>query len=375
MTFQLIFFLCTLLTFILLIAYRAAQTIRVVRRFRNEWPEIQREAAKIDIARVQQALETCRVSVLLPAWNEYEGLPKIMSDLLALPFPNVEVLIRAGGGDGSFLIAQHLSNKNPALFRVFEQKPGEGKQGALQALFGEATGDIVYLTDADCRITPNLFAATLSPILFEQATATTVGARPLDSQLCDPNGIARSILYLDYWLKQTQFSNELSGANAACKADWIRETGVFDLKAPIGTDYIMALRLRQTGHQVRYVKLTFVQTYLELEVSHIVWQLSRWLRNAWYHEKRIPVFAIMLSATWWLALLLGSLSYLPVSLILTALGVVYLYAVHPGIYVLASVFPQVRLKHLPFIRLALLYQALPIIALVHHLSSAHRTRW
>lgn len=375
MAFPNLLFALAVIAFCVLIIFRALQTYGLVRRFRYDLRQQPVYASEVTVEEVGQILEDHRVSVLLPAWNERENLPFIMSDLANLSLPNIEVLISAGGDDGTFAVAEQVAKPNPGLFRVFEQPGGHGKQRALRDLFERATGDIIYLLDADCRVDDGLIAATVSPILLRGETATTTQGQPLATQFTNPVATALLVTRLDLFIRQTQYVVELNGQNAACRSAWAAQSQVFEREAPIGTDYVMARALLESGEKIRLVRHEWVQTEFELEIGPLARQLSRWTRNSWYHNRELPAFGLVLTVAWWTTLLVGTLAMLPASLVMVPLAVAYLYASHAGLYILSDVFPGKRVHHATFLSVALLYQAIPLLALRDHLDPRSRTKW
>jgi len=357
------------------ILLRAVQTYRAVARFRARWPELSAEHESLDVEAVRRALMTRRVSFLVPAWNEREALPHLMADLASLPLPNLEVFVSAGGDDGTLEVAREHAGARPDLFHVLEQSPGVGKQRALRQLFAEASGAIIYLTDADCRLTVELVAATLAPLLFDGEVAATTGGAPVershDSRICS----AQLVTYLATWLRQERYTSDLNGQNAVCDSGVLKSTRALFVDAPIGTDVALARALTGSGHRIRFVALPMVETEFASSLGAMARQLSRWTRNAWYHDGRAPLGQLLLTGTWWAAVVLGAVSYLPLSLSMIPLAVGYVYALHPGLFVVSTVYPQLRVRHAAFIAVALLHQVVPLLAVRDYLSRRRRERW
>jgi cellulose synthase/poly-beta-1,6-N-acetylglucosamine synthase-like glycosyltransferase len=92
---------------------------------------------------------TPRVSFLVPAWNEAQHIQACLGSILALRYPEKELVVCAGGEDGSYTLAKRF--EGPEVI-VLKQQPGEGKQCALRRCFANSTGEIIFLTDADCLV-------------------------------------------------------------------------------------------------------------------------------------------------------------------------------------------------------------------------------
>ena len=123
------------------------------------------------------------MSVLVPAWNELTRIGPCLESLLAIPWPRLEIHVCAGGDDGTFAAAARFAERG---VDVIDQRPGQGKQSALREMFRRATGNVIYLTDADCTVPAPVFRSVLAPILDGRAEATTGRYRPFDADLANP---------------------------------------------------------------------------------------------------------------------------------------------------------------------------------------------
>src|SRR5687768_5525806 len=100
--------------------------------------------AEADVATPEKLL---RVSVLVAAGIEAPSRRTPVESVQALCLPDKELIIGAGGGDGTVWIAKGLAS---ASVRVIEQVPGDGQRGSQRKCLGLVTGNIFLLTDADC---------------------------------------------------------------------------------------------------------------------------------------------------------------------------------------------------------------------------------
>lgn len=82
-----------------------------------------------------------KVSVLIPAYNEEEGLPKVIEEI-----PDVVdeiIVVDDGSTDRTFEVAKNFNVK------VCRHETNRGKTAAIYTGVENATGDIIVLTDAD----------------------------------------------------------------------------------------------------------------------------------------------------------------------------------------------------------------------------------
>ncbi|HUV88135.1 MAG TPA: glycosyltransferase, partial [Anaerolineae bacterium] len=123
------------------------------------------------------------VSILVAAWDEADLIQRHIESFLALRYPRKELILCAGGSDGTYEIARRHAGERVA---VLEQQAGEGKQAALSRCLAEAGGELIFLTDADCLLNDEAFTRTLAPLVLEGEAVATGRSRPLPEQLAEP---------------------------------------------------------------------------------------------------------------------------------------------------------------------------------------------
>lgn len=222
------------------------------------------------------------VSILVAAWNEVEILADHIAAFNGLAYPNRELVLCAGGPDGTFALAEALANDDVSGVVVLEQRPGEGKQSALQRCFEASTGDILFLTDADCLLDDVSFTATLAPLINEGEAAATGGSRPLDAQLGDPFVLQQ--WYADVYVRSHwgDYTNGVLGRNAALTRPALAAVGAFSAPVRTGTDFHMAKELLRRGERIRVAR-SAVRTHYADTVGEYRRQQARWLRNVVMH--------------------------------------------------------------------------------------------
>ena len=112
------------------------------------------------------------VSVIIPAYNEEEALPRVLK---ALPrTPAVDVVVADNGStDRTFAVAQAAQAKV-----VFEPRRGYGRacQAGLRAIAPES--EVIVFLDADCSDDPEDLPALLAPLERGEADLV-IGSRVL----------------------------------------------------------------------------------------------------------------------------------------------------------------------------------------------------
>ncbi|MCP3937152.1 MAG: glycosyltransferase family 2 protein [Actinomycetia bacterium] len=111
--------------------------------------------------------ERAQICVVLPAYNEAENLPAVLSELsevLAERFERWEVLvIDDGSTDATPQILQELSAAMPQL-RFHRQRRNFGKSEGLRTAFELVDADLVALMDADGQDDPREFDKLLAAL-------------------------------------------------------------------------------------------------------------------------------------------------------------------------------------------------------------------
>ena len=220
--------------------------------------------------------KTPLVSILVPAWNEAGRLRGCIDSILGLRYRNKEIIVCAGGSDGSWEEAYEYANRGVIVLR---QRPGEGKQAALQRCFERSSGEIVYLTDADCILEDECFEAVLRPVIEGQEEVCTGSWMPVDCQLRNPLVQIQWAQHLHRELSLPVYVDSLIGCNTAIHGQALQRAGAFLASAPTGTDFVLSRQLLRKGYKIRFMRRSRVRTHYP-DTARSYWrQSSRWFRN------------------------------------------------------------------------------------------------
>jgi len=111
-----------------------------------------------------------RTSLVIPAYNEVEGLPLVVREYLDMV--DEVIMVDDGSSDGTFQAAQALVGGKVKLLR---HEVNQGKVAALRTGVLQASGDVIIFTDAD-----NTYPARYVPQLvqeIEKGADLVLGAR------------------------------------------------------------------------------------------------------------------------------------------------------------------------------------------------------
>jgi glycosyltransferase involved in cell wall biosynthesis len=130
-----------------------------------------------------------KLSVLMPIYNEYWTLAKIVGRVLNAPLPIERELVAVDdcSQDGSWEILQQLA-ANDSRIRIFRHEKNCGKGAAIRTAIREMTGDVAVVQDADLEYDPCELPSLLEPLLQGKADAV------FGSRFAGP---PRRVLY--YW--------------------------------------------------------------------------------------------------------------------------------------------------------------------------------
>jgi cellulose synthase/poly-beta-1,6-N-acetylglucosamine synthase-like glycosyltransferase len=223
---------------------------------------------------------TPKVTALVAAWNEHEHIDSHIRSFLGLAYPKIELILCAGGTDDTLQRAQRYAGEH---VMVLEQYPGEGKQRALARCFQHATGEIIFLTDADSVYVDTALTRLLIPLVEEGEQVVTGSKRPLDEQSDKllPNYLFASEVVWN--ARQPVYIKGLQGANTAITRQALNRINGLDFPARTGTDYLLAQRLIRYGIAIRHVSTSVVPTDYPQTIQAYLRQRSRWLRNLLIH--------------------------------------------------------------------------------------------
>jgi cellulose synthase/poly-beta-1,6-N-acetylglucosamine synthase-like glycosyltransferase len=230
------------------------------------------------------------ISVLAPAYNEAATIGESVRALLALHYPNLEVVVVNDGSKDETMavlverfdlqpihpvfqkrihsadvVALHRSRTHPNLV-VVDKKNG-GKADALNAGLNLATGELVCAIDADTLIEPDSLQRMVRPFLRKDdvvAAGGTIrianGSRVESGRIVQPRVPRRAVAgfqvveYLRAFLFGRLGWNRLggnliiSGAFGLFRRDAMIGAGGY-LHETVGEDMEIALRLRRLGYE------------------------------------------------------------------------------------------------------------------------------
>ena len=228
-----------------------------------------------------------KVSVLVAAWNEAEHIENHICSFLALDYPNKELVLCAGGTDGTYALAKRWEDGHVT---VLEQQPGEGKQRALRRCLSRSDGAIIHLTDADCIFSDEAFRRLIEPIVTGEALVATGVSEPKRHQRL--NRLVQYQWFNDLWWchQLPPIVDGVLGRNCAVLRSVLEEVRAFDTPVRTGTDYFLSRLLARAGHQIRSVPDSRIETEYPDSPRRYMQMWRRWNKNLLVHGTRFAAW-------------------------------------------------------------------------------------
>jgi glycosyltransferase involved in cell wall biosynthesis len=120
-----------------------------------------------------------KLSIVIPVYNEEATLTEIIKRVQATPYDKELIIVDDASQDKSRDIIQALAKEYDNI-KIFFHERNQGKGAALRTGFGQVTGDVVLIQDADLEYNPVDYPDLLKPI--ERGVADVVyGSRLIGS--------------------------------------------------------------------------------------------------------------------------------------------------------------------------------------------------
>jgi cellulose synthase/poly-beta-1,6-N-acetylglucosamine synthase-like glycosyltransferase len=216
------------------------------------------------------------ISFLVPAWNAAGDIESFVTAFKTLTYPNKELILCAGGDDKSLEKARALAAHSVV---VLEQQRGMGKQKALQRCYEASRGELIYLTDIDCRVDDQSFNRVTAPVLAGREQIVTGSSKPAFEQ-------QRIGAVLIHWalVRKAEgvtgsYVTGLLGRNCVVTREALESVGGFSFAAPTGTDYRLAQELRARGYKIWREPESEISTEYAWPLKSYIRKRARWVRN------------------------------------------------------------------------------------------------
>lgn len=198
------------------------------------------------------------ISVVIPAYNEEDSLPKTLDSLVRQEtrFPYEVIVVDNNSTDNTADVVKSFDTK--LHIQVIDESQ-KGRGAARQRGFREAKGDIIASTDADTNV-PAHWIESIG-LFFEKNTSSVAitalchyPSRKISVQLF--NGV----LYVAFQVFRLLFGNYwLSGFSFAIKREAYFEAGEFNSKIDAQEDSELSMRVSKLG-KIEYIPALTVES-------------------------------------------------------------------------------------------------------------------
>lgn len=253
----------------------------------------------------KNSLHAQLVSVVVAAKDEANNLPILLSHLKTQQYAgDFEVIVvndRSVDGTLQTLLSwQKLFARLRIISVDLLPKGWDGKKNALIKGIASAKGEVVLLTDADCRpCSPNWIGKMTAPFADKTCEAVLgVGRYQTEKGLLNAfiryETLITAVQYLTFW--QWGFPYMAVGRNVAYRKEAFLRTGFGKYSGNIGGDDDLMINRLATPKNTRAVWLPEAQTISIPQKNLKTWyrQKIRHLGSARYYKKKYKILLMLL---------------------------------------------------------------------------------
>ena len=220
------------------------------------------------------------VSIIVPAYNEAEGIEKCLDSLARLNYPEYEVIVVDDGSkDGTAgVVHAFIQRRNDPRFRLIRHEKNRGKAAAVNTGIRSAKYGLVAVLDADSHVSPDALLWIVPH--FEDPT---VGAVSSAIHVRNPVNLLSRLQWWEYLT--TNFYRALMavidvlyvtpGVLSVYRKSVLEEVGLFD-ENEISEDLEIALRIKAHHYKILFEPNSVTFTEVPTRFKDYWRQRLRW---------------------------------------------------------------------------------------------------
>lgn len=236
-----------------------------------------------------------KVSIVLPAFNESEGITPALKSLASIDYPKnmfEVVVVNDGSKDNTAELVNKFISENKNLnIKFIDRKENRGKAFSLNEGISASSGELVACMDADSIVSPDILSKTVS--YFSDPKVASVSVRV---NVQNPKNILEKIVDVEYsvglstslkFLSLIDSMHVTPGPFSIYRKKVLTEIGGFDEKN-ITEDLEIAFRIQRAGYKLLFCLSTSVSTKVPSNLKTLYKQRRRWysgsLITLWQHK-------------------------------------------------------------------------------------------
>ncbi|MBW3019419.1 glycosyltransferase [Candidatus Woesearchaeota archaeon] len=235
----------------------------------------------------QKARRFPKVSICVPCWNEEKTVLNTLSSLLALDYPDTEILVVDDGSqDNTAKIVADFAKGHSNVFLI--RKENGGKPSAVNAAIDRASGEFFSVVDADSFVAKDSLKLLIP--YFDDPKCGAVTPRIL---VAKPKTFLERVQYFEYLLAN-MLRKALHNLGTLCitqgvlstyRLSTLKEIGGFcKTRDNLTEDLEVALRLKSNGYYVAMETKAKTYTYAPNTLTALWRQRVRWYRGFIYNH-------------------------------------------------------------------------------------------
>jgi poly-beta-1,6-N-acetyl-D-glucosamine synthase len=229
------------------------------------------------------------VSVLIPAWNEEQGLLDTVKTLLQSTYRNIElVIVNDGSTDNSDKMMNDFIRQYEAdetiqdkVRIVYHYKQNGGKGAALNTAIELSKGDILMSIDADCVVLEDTIKNFVRHFAHPKVMAVVGNVKVGNTKTVIGVIQYLEFLFSFYFKKADSVMNTIyiiGGAAGAFRREVFDTIGTYNTKN-ITEDIDLSVRIQGAGMKIVYASDAIVYTEGASDIRGLMKQRLRWKRG------------------------------------------------------------------------------------------------
>lgn len=223
------------------------------------------------------------INVIMPAWKEGKTFESCLLNISRLNYPNLKVIVNAGGSDETLQIAN--SFRKFENFTIIYQEQGGGKIKAINDCLNYISDGIVCILDSDNLLTDKLLLKMIYPLINGKEDIVIAPIAPhtsiLNSDLVIYSYVNR---YSEFRHKFTRYTIGF-GSNACINYHVFKLLGKFSEHKMLDDGRVTGIDLSSKGFKTYKLIDHKMQSYTyPTGFSTYLHQNLRWIENFLYYS-------------------------------------------------------------------------------------------